>query len=97
MYARVVTFTIRDGAWDEALEALAPLSEQIREFSGLRSWTNVGNRETGVGVAMAVFDSMESMNAVTDQVNEMLGGFASMFAGPPSIHVGEVLAHVDNS
>ncbi len=97
MYARVVTYTIRDGAWDEALAALGPLPDQIGAFPGLRSWVNIGNRDTSMGVAVAVFDSKESMEAVTDQVNEMLAGFGSLFAGPPDVAVGDVLAYIDKS
>lgn len=97
MYARVVTFNLRADVWDDAVAALDPVVEQIAAFPGLRSWVNVGNRETGKGVALAVFESKDALEAVTSQVNEILAGFGQYFAGPPTVEVGEVLAYVDNA
>ncbi len=58
---------------------------------------NVGNRETGQGTAMAVFDSLDALEEVTDQVNQILAGFGAYFSGPPTVDIGEVVAHIDNS
>ena len=58
---------------------------------------NVGNRETGRGIAMALFDSLEALEAVTDQANQILAGFGAYFSAPPSVDIGEVVAHIDNS
>ena len=97
MYARVVTFNLRADAWDDAVAALDPIVEQIAAFPGLRSWVNVGNRETGKGVAVAVFESKDALEAVTSQVNEILAGFGQYFSGPPTVEVGDVLAYIDNA
>jgi hypothetical protein len=97
MYARVVTFNLNTEAWDEALAMVATIEEQIGAFSGLKSWVNITNRESGKGIAVAVFDSQESMEAVTDQVNELLAGFGKFFTAPPSVDHGEVIAYIDNN
>ena len=97
MYARVVNFNLNTEAWDEALAMVATIEGQIGAFSGLRSWVNITNRESGKGVAFAVFDSQESMEAVTDQVNELLAGFGKFFTAPPSVDHGEVIAYIDNN
>jgi hypothetical protein len=97
MYARVVTYSLRIDAWDEALAALETVQEQIGAFPGLRSWVNMGNRDTGKGAAVAVFESKEALEAVTDQVNEILAGFGRFFSSPPSVDVGEVIVYIDNS
>lgn len=97
MHARVVNFNLNTEAWDEALAMVATIEEQIGAFSGLRSWVNITNRESGKGVAVAVFDSQESMEAVTDQVNELLAGFGKFFTAPPSVDHGEVIAYIDNN
>jgi hypothetical protein len=97
MYARVVNFNLNTEAWDEALAMVATIEEQIGAFSGLRSWVNITNRESGKGIAVAVFDSQESMEAVTDQVNELLAGFGKFFTAPPSVDHGEVIAYIDNN
>jgi hypothetical protein len=97
MYARVVTFNLNTEAWDEALAMVATIEEQIGAFSGLRSWVNITNRESGKGIAVAVFDSQESMEAVTDQVNVLLAGFGKFFTAPPSVDHGEVIAYIDNN
>jgi hypothetical protein len=97
MYARVVTFNLNTEAWDEALAMVATIEEQIGDFSGLKSWVNITNRESGKGIAVAVFDSQESMEAVTDQVNELLAGFGKFFTAPPNVDHGEVIAYIDNN
>lgn len=97
MYARVVTYNLNVDQWDEAIAALEPVMDQVGAFPGLKSWVNVGNRETGKGTAMAVFDSLESLEAVTDQVNQILAGFGAYFSAPPTVDIGEVVAYIDNS
>ncbi len=97
MHARVVRYNLNVDQWDEAIAALEPVMDQVGAFPGLRSWVNVGNRETGQGTAMAVFDSLEALEAVTDQVNQILAGFGAYFSGPPTVDIGEVVAHIDNS
>jgi hypothetical protein len=97
MYARVVNFNLNTDAWDEALAMVATIEEQIAAFAGLKSWVNMTNRETGKGVAVAVFDSRESLEAVTDQVTELLAGFGEFFSAPPSVDHGEVIAYIDNN
>jgi hypothetical protein len=96
MQARVVTYTLKPDAWDEAVAALDQVVGQIEAFPGLRSWVNVGNRETGKGVAVAVFESREALEAVTTQVNEILAGFGQYMSSAPSVEIDEVLAHIDN-
>jgi hypothetical protein len=97
MYARVVNFDLNTEAWDEALAMVATIEGQIGAFSGLKSWVNITNRESGKGIAVAVFDSQESMEAVTDQVNELLAGFGKFFTAPPSVDHGEVIAYIHNN
>jgi hypothetical protein len=97
MYARIVTFNLNTEAWDEALAMVATIEEQIGAFSGLKSWVNITNRESGKGIAVAVFDSQESMEAVTDQVNALLAGFGKFFTAPPTVDHGEVIAYIDNN
>ena len=95
MHARVVRYNLKVDQYDEAVAALEPMLDQIGAFPGLRSWVNVGNRETGQGTAMAVFDSPEALEAVTDQVNQILAGFGAYFSAPPTVDIGEVVAYID--
>jgi len=97
MHARVVRYNLNVDQYDEALAALEPVMDEIKAFPGLKSWVNVGNRETGQGTAMAVFDSLDALEEVTDQVNQILAGFGAYFSGPPTVDIGEVVAHIDNS
>ena len=46
---------------------------------------------------MAVFDSLEALEAVTDQVNQILAGFGAYFSAPPTVDLGEVVAYIDKS
>lgn len=55
---------------------------------------NITNRESEEGIAVAVFDSQESMEAVTDQV---IAGFGKFLTAPPSVDHGEVIAYIDNN
>jgi len=97
MHARVVRYNVKVDQYDEAIAALEPMLDQIGAFPGLRSWVNVGNRETGQGTAMAVFDTQEALEAVTDQVNQILAGFGAYFSAPPTVDLGEVVAYIDKS
>ncbi len=97
MHARVVRYKLNVDQYDEALAALEPVMDEIKAFPGLKSWVNVGDRETGQGTAMAVFDSLEALEEVTDQVNQILAGFGAYFSAPPTVDIGEVVAHIDNS
>ena len=97
MHARVVRYNLKVDQYDEAIAALEPMLDQIGAFPGLRSWVNVGNRETGQGTAMAVFDTPEALEAVTDQVNQILAGFGAYFSAPPTVDIGEVVAYIDKS
>ena len=97
MHARVVRYNLKVDQYDEAIAALEPMLDQIGAFPGLRSWVNVGNRETGQGTAMAVFDTLEALEAVTDQVNQILAGFGAYFSAPPTVDIGEVVAYIDKS
>jgi hypothetical protein len=96
MYARTVTFDLDTELMDEALAFGASKAEQIAAFPGPRSWTLVGNPDTGEGTSFAVFDSKEAFEAVNDQVNQILAGFAIYFVSPPNERLGNVLAHIDN-
>jgi hypothetical protein len=96
MYARTVTFDIDKELWAEALAFGASVEEQIAAFPGLRSWTLVGNPDTGEGTSFAVFESKQHFDTVNDQVNQILAGFATYFASPPNEKLGDVLAHVHN-
>ena len=97
MYARTVTFDIDTERWDEALAFGASVEEQIAGFSGLQSWTLVGDPDTGVGTSFAVFKNKQQFDAASDQINQILAGFATYFASPPSQRLGNVLAHVHNA
>jgi hypothetical protein len=97
MYARVVNFNLSTDAWGEALAMVATVEEQIADSAGLKSRVNMTNRETGKGVAVAVFDSREPLEAVTDQVTELLDGFGEFFSAPPSVDHGEVISYIDNN
>ena len=96
MFARVVTFNLNTETWDDALATLDTVKGQLETFPGLRSWVSVGNRESGKGVAVAVYENKEALEAVTDQVNEILAGFGAYFTSPPTVEAGDVLAHIDN-
>lgn len=97
MYARTVTVDMSTDSWEDMLAFGAAAKEQIAAFPGLRSWTLVGDRETGEGTSFAVFDSREAFEAVNDQVNGILAELGQYLTSPPRETLGEVLVHVDNA
>lgn len=97
MYARTVTVDLNTDMWDAMLAFGGSAEKQISAFPGLRSWTLVGNRETGKGTSFALFDSRAAFDAVNDRVNEILAEFRHYLASPPIEVLGEVLIHVDNT
>jgi hypothetical protein len=88
---------LKADAVDEAIAALDGVVKQIEAFPGLKSWVNVGDRQTGKGLAVAVFDSGEALEAVTPQVNEILAGFGQYMSSPPTVEILEVYAQINNS
>lgn len=97
MYARTVTVDMNTDLWQEMLACGASVEKEIAAFPGLRSWTLVGDRETGKGTSFAVFDSREAFDAVNHHVNQILAEFRQYLSAPPTELLGEVLVHVDNT
>lgn len=95
MFARIVSYNLNTETWDDALATLDTVKGQLETFPGLRFWVSVGDRDSGKGTAMAVYESKEALEAATDQVREILAGFSGFFTSPPTVDVGEVLAHIN--
>jgi hypothetical protein len=98
MYARVTTLNLNTEKWDQLLAAInTEVPGLVSGVSGIRSFTIIGNHETGKGTVVAVFESEGALDAATDQINQELGGFGTFFSTPPTVEVGDVLFYQDHT
>lgn len=69
----------------------AALAEQ--QAVGFEGMLALGDRDTGQGMAIALYDSQESMEASASIVESVLIGAASIFAVPPIRETYDVIIH----
>lgn len=91
MFAQILTFTVKSDGWDRALGTLGPAEAQMSSIPGLRSFVSAADNETGEGVAVVVFEDMDSLDASKDEIIHILSGFVESLASPPTVKVGRVL------
>ena len=96
MFAHAAAFTIRPDRWDKVNGTLGPAKAQIAAIPGLRLWLTVGNRDSGEGVTVAVFEDETSQAQGLEQIEHVLSGFVETFVSPWTAFDGKVLAFADN-
>jgi heme-degrading monooxygenase HmoA len=95
MYARVINSQLVSGRTDEAVsiwrDKVAAMIQQAKGFKGAYL---VGDRETGKGLTITLWESKEDADAMNAALPQTLALFDGLFAAQPSLETYEVLLQV---
>lgn len=94
MYARITRMVMDPTRSEEVQAKLDSVTGEVAALPGLRLWISTGDWESGAGYSVAVYDSKESAEAASAQVQQILGGFAEYMTAPPEVVLHEVGAHL---
>ena len=95
MYARVINSQLVSGKTDDALsiwrDQVAPIIKQAKGFKGAYL---VGDRGTGKGLTITLWETQEDADAMNAALPQTLALFDGLFAAQPSLETYEVLLQV---
>ena len=95
MYARVINSQLVSGKTDDAVsvwsDKVAPTIKQAKGFKGAYL---VGDRATGKGLTITLWETKEDADAMNAILPQTLALFEGLFAAPPSLETYEVLLQV---
>ena len=95
MYARVISSQLVSGKTDDAVsiwtDKVAGILKQAKGFKGAYL---VGDRETGKGLTITLWDSKEDADAMNAALPQTLALFDGLFAAQPTLETYEVLLQV---
>jgi heme-degrading monooxygenase HmoA len=95
MYARVFTQRLVAGKADEAVaiwrDKVAPIAKQSKGFKGAYL---VGDRATGKGLTITLWESEEDAEAMNASLPQNLALFEGMWEERPALETYEVLLQV---
>jgi heme-degrading monooxygenase HmoA len=95
MYARVFTQRLVAGKADEAVaiwrDKVAPIAKQSKGFKGAYL---VGDRATGKGLTITLWESKEDAEAMNASLAQNLALFEGMWEEGPALETYEVLLQV---
>jgi heme-degrading monooxygenase HmoA len=95
MYARVISSQLISGKTDDAVsvwgDKVAPAIKQAKGFKGAYL---VGDRETGKGVTITLWETKEDADAMNAALPQTMALFDGLFVVQPSLETYEVLLQV---
>jgi heme-degrading monooxygenase HmoA len=95
MYVRVINSQLVSGKVDDAVsiwrDKVAPAMKQAKGFKGAYL---VGDRGTGKGLTITLWESKEDANAMNASLPQTLALSDGLFAAQPSLESYEVLLQV---
>ena len=95
MYARVISSNLVVGKTDDAIsiwrDKVAPMAKQSKGFKGAYL---VGDRETGKGLTITLWETKEDADAMNATLPQNLALFEGLFTAQPSLETYEVLLQV---
>jgi len=95
MYARVFTSQLVSGKTDDAVsvwrDKVAPTIKQAKGFKGAYL---VGDRGTGKGLTITLWETKEDADAMNALLSQNLALFEGLFVAQPSLETYEVLLQV---
>ncbi len=95
MYARLINSQLLSGKTDDAIsiwrDKVAPTIKQAKGFKGAYL---VGDRGTGKGVTITLWETKEDADAMNAALPQTLALFDGIFASQPSLESYEVLLQV---
>ena len=94
MYARVSNFKTDPARRDEIQAVIeGEVHPMIEALPGLVSLVSAAH-DDGSGITVAVYESEEAANAVTDQVSVIWSKMAHFLTEPPSVSGYSVMVHI---
>jgi heme-degrading monooxygenase HmoA len=95
MYARVINSQLVPGKTDDAVAVWRDkVAATIKQAKGFKGAYLVGDRETGKGLTITLWESKEDADAMNAALPQTLALFDGMFAAQPSLETYEVLFQV---
>ena len=95
MYARMINSQLVAGKTEEAVsiwrDKVAPGLKDVKGFKGAYL---VGDRATGKGVTITLWETKEDADAMNASLQQTLALFDGLFVGQPSLDTYEVLVQV---
>lgn len=95
MYARLINSQLLSGKTDDAIsiwrDKVAPTIKQAKGFKGAYL---AGDRGTGKGVTITLWETKEDADAMNAALPQTLALFDGIFASQPSLESYEVLLQV---
>lgn len=95
MYARVINSQVVAGKTDNAVsvwsDKVAPTIKQAKGFKGAYL---VGDRATGKGLTITLWETKEDADAMNTALPQTLALFEGLFAAQPTVETYEVLLQV---
>jgi len=95
MYARVINSPLIPDKIDEAVsiwrDKVAPAIKQAKGFKGAYL---IGDRETGKGLTITLWETKEDADAMNASLPQNLALFEGLFAAQPSLETYEILLQV---
>ena len=95
MYARVISSQLISGKTDDAVsvwsDKVAPAIKQAKGFKGAYL---VGDRGTGKGVTITLWETKEDADAMNAALPQTMALFDGLFVVQPSLETYEVLLQV---
>jgi len=95
MYARVISSQLISGKTDDAVsvwsDKVAPTIKQAKGFKGAYL---VGDRGTGQGLTITLWETKEDADAMNAALPQTLALFDGLFEAQPSLETYEVLLQV---
>ena len=95
MYARVINSQLVPGKTDDAVsiwrDKVAPALKEAKGFKGAYL---VGDRGTGKGVTITLWETEDDANALNATLPQTLALFDGLFAAQPELNQYEVLVQV---
>ncbi len=82
MYARITTYKVKLGTYDEISEKIEEMKPEILAIPGIKHWISTGN-DDGSCAIIAIYESKEAAEAATSKAMELFGRFAEYYESPP--------------
>jgi heme-degrading monooxygenase HmoA len=95
MYARVIDSQLVSGKTEDAVSIWRDkVAETIKQAKGFKGAYLVGDRETGKGLTITLWESKEDADAMNAALPQTLALFDGLFAAQPSLETYEVLLQI---
>ena len=95
MYARVISSQLVEGKTEDAVSIWRDkVADIIKQSKGFKGAYLVGDRGTGKGLTITLWETREDADAMNAALPQTLALFDGLFAAQPSLETYEVLLQI---